>query len=94
MPVHRPDAIAITDAFDFGDYTLNSSLGRYDGDMYRDMYRRAQQEPLNSNEVFRAGRCAGGVTTTIRTCIDSTARPVCPPCFCRAIRSRLATTST
>ena len=48
-----PDAVAITDGFDFGDYTLNSSLGRYDGDMYRDMYRRAQQEPLNSSEVRR-----------------------------------------
>jgi acyl-CoA oxidase len=47
----RPDAVALTDAFDFGDYALNSSLGRYDGDVYRDLYRRAQDEPLNKDEV-------------------------------------------
>jgi len=46
-----PNAVALTDAFQFGDYMLNSSLGRYDGDIYRDMYRRAQQEPLNKNQV-------------------------------------------
>jgi len=46
-----PNAVALTDAFQFGDYMLNSSLGRYDGDVYRDMYRRAQHEPLNKNQV-------------------------------------------
>ena len=50
-PPSRPDAVALTDAFAQSDYSLNSSLGRYDGDIYRDMYRRAQQEPLNSSQV-------------------------------------------
>eukprot|EP00160_Parvularia_atlantis_P014362 Unigene3536_Nuclearia_a/m.10794 Unigene3536_Nuclearia_a/g.10794 ORF Unigene3536_Nuclearia_a/g.10794 Unigene3536_Nuclearia_a/m.10794 type:complete len:321 (+) Unigene3536_Nuclearia_a:1161-2123(+) len=48
LAVVRPNAVALVDAFDFSDYSLNSSLGRYDGDVYRDMYRRAQLEPLNA----------------------------------------------
>ena len=31
----RPNVIALTDAFDLTDYTLNSSIGCYDGDVYR-----------------------------------------------------------
>lgn len=31
----RPQAIALTDAFNFTDYMLNSPLGCYDGDVYR-----------------------------------------------------------
>lgn len=31
----RPQAIALTDAFNFSDYMLNSPLGCYDGDVYR-----------------------------------------------------------
>jgi len=47
----RPNALALVDAFDFSDFELNSSLGRYDGDCYRDMYRRAQKEPRNQTIV-------------------------------------------
>lgn len=31
----RPDAVALTDAFGYPDYQLNSALGRKDGDVYR-----------------------------------------------------------
>ena len=31
--VVRKDAIALTDAFNFSDYIINSPLGKYDGDM-------------------------------------------------------------
>lgn len=31
----RPDAVALVDAFAIPDYVLDSSLGRYDGDVYR-----------------------------------------------------------
>ena len=44
----RPNAVALVDSFNFSDYSLNSSLGRHDGDVYRDMYKRAQLEPLNA----------------------------------------------
>jgi len=47
----RPNAVALVDAFDFSDFSLNSSLGRYDGDCYRDMYRRAQKDPRNQTLV-------------------------------------------
>lgn len=44
----RKDAVALVDAFDFTDHTLNSSLGRYNGDVYEHMYQWAQKEPLNN----------------------------------------------
>lgn len=31
----RPDAVALVDAFAIPDYVLDSSLGRFDGDVYR-----------------------------------------------------------
>lgn len=31
----RPEAVALVDAFAIPDYVLDSSLGRYDGDVYR-----------------------------------------------------------
>lgn len=38
-----PHAIQLTDAFDFSDFELNSSLGRQDGKAYEDLYRRANE---------------------------------------------------
>jgi acyl-CoA oxidase len=43
----RPNAVALVDAFNFPDYLLNSSLGRYDGKVYEDMADRASREPIN-----------------------------------------------
>jgi acyl-CoA oxidase len=43
----RPNAVALVDSFKFPDYLLNSSLGRYDGNVYEDMTGRASREPIN-----------------------------------------------
>lgn len=44
----RPHAVRLVDAWDFPDWQLDSSLGRYDGKVYEDMfYRAAELNPLN-----------------------------------------------
>eukprot|EP00164_Ancoracysta_twista_P001768 GFYU01002321.1.p1 GENE.GFYU01002321.1~~GFYU01002321.1.p1 ORF type:complete len:688 (+),score=205.75 GFYU01002321.1:70-2064(+) len=45
----RPDAVALVDSWAFTDAFLDSSLGKYDGDVYRSLYERAQKDPLNQN---------------------------------------------
>jgi len=47
----RHDAVALVDAFDFSDNSLNSALGCYDGDAYTHLWEFAQREPLNQQEV-------------------------------------------
>ena len=38
----------LVDAWDFPDWQLDSSLGRYDGKVYEDMFHRASElNPLN-----------------------------------------------
>ena len=45
----RPHAVRLVDAWDFPDWQLDSSLGRYDGKVYEDMfYRASEQNPLNA----------------------------------------------
>lgn len=46
----RPDAVALVDAFGYEDYTLNSAIGRYDGDVYQSLLEMAQASPLNATE--------------------------------------------
>ena len=44
----RPYAVRLVDAWSMPDYLLESALGRYDGDVYNDLFRRAHKEnPLN-----------------------------------------------
>ena len=43
----RPNAVALVDSFKFPDYLLNSSLGKYDGNVYKDLTERAVKEPIN-----------------------------------------------
>lgn len=44
----RPHAIRLVDAWKFSDWQLDSSLGRYDGKVYEDMFYRASElNPLN-----------------------------------------------
>ena len=50
----RPEAVTLVDAFDYSDYNLNSALGRYDGNVYEDLFERAQVSPLNEHQVFEA----------------------------------------
>jgi acyl-CoA oxidase len=48
----RPHAVRLVDAWKFPDWQLDSSLGRYDGKVYEDMFHRASElNPLN-NVVF------------------------------------------
>ncbi|KIX95112.1 uncharacterized protein Z520_09028 [Fonsecaea multimorphosa CBS 102226] len=48
----RPHAVRLVDAWKFPDWQLDSSLGRYDGNVYEDMFHRASElNPLN-NVVF------------------------------------------
>jgi acyl-CoA oxidase len=48
----RPHAVRLVDAWDFDDFVLDSSLGRYDGKVYEDMFYRASElNPLNKITV-------------------------------------------
>ena len=45
----RPHAVRLVDAWKFPDWQLDSSLGRYDGKVYEDMFMRASElNPLNA----------------------------------------------
>lgn len=44
----RPHAVSLVDAWSIPDYLLESALGSYDGDVYKNLYRKAHKEnPLN-----------------------------------------------
>lgn len=44
----RPHAVRLVDSWGFDDWVLDSSLGRYDGKVYEDMFHRASElNPLN-----------------------------------------------
>lgn len=51
MPTLVDDAVALVDAFGHSDHVLDSSLGRFDGDVYRDLWNRAQTSSLNKSQV-------------------------------------------
>lgn len=44
----RPHAVNLVDGWAFSDYMLNSSLGRYDGAVYEDMFKKAWANPVNN----------------------------------------------
>ncbi|XP_051036861.1 peroxisomal acyl-coenzyme A oxidase 1 isoform X3 [Phodopus roborovskii] len=50
----RPNAVALVDAFDFKDMTLGSILGRYDGNVYENLFEWAKKSPLNKTEVHES----------------------------------------
>ncbi|XP_054989775.1 peroxisomal acyl-coenzyme A oxidase 1 isoform X1 [Sorex araneus] len=54
LTVIRPDAVALVDAFDYRDETLGSVLGRYDGNVYENMFEWAKNSPLNKTEVHES----------------------------------------
>jgi len=47
----RPNAVALVDSFGYSDRMLGSVLGRYDGQVYENLYKWAQSSPLNSTQV-------------------------------------------
>lgn len=59
----RPNAVPLVDAFKFPDFLLQSSLGRYDGEVYKDMIDRAAREPANGkiiNSDYRSAEIVRG----------------------------------
>ena len=50
----RPNAVPLVDAWAMSDHLLDSSLGRYDGNVYQDLFERAKQCSLNKKEVSDA----------------------------------------
>lgn len=51
LAIIRPNAVALVDSFDFHDVHLGSVLGRYDGNVYENMFEWAKKSPLNKTEV-------------------------------------------
>lgn len=51
LAVIRPNAVALVDSFDFHDVHLGSVLGRYDGNIYENMFEWAKKSPLNKTQV-------------------------------------------
>lgn len=47
----RKNAVALVDAFDFTDRLLGSVLGRYDGQVYENLYNWALNSPMNKTQV-------------------------------------------
>lgn len=43
----RPHAVKLVDSWKFPDWQLDSSLGKYDGNVYEDMFMRTSLNPLN-----------------------------------------------
>merc|ERR1712032_727647 len=43
----RPDAVGLVDALGFDDDQLQSTIGRYDGNVYEAIYEQAKLSPLN-----------------------------------------------
>lgn len=48
----RPHAVSLVDAWQIPDWVLDSSLGRSDGKVYEDLFRRASQENPVNDLVF------------------------------------------
>jgi acyl-CoA oxidase len=48
----RPNAVSLVDSFDYPDFILKSTIGRYDGNVYEALYDAAQLSVLNKREVF------------------------------------------
>jgi acyl-CoA oxidase len=48
----RPDAVSLVDAFDFSDFVVKSSIGRYDGNVYEALFDAAQKSILNQIDPF------------------------------------------
>ncbi|KAH7463877.1 Peroxisomal acyl-coenzyme A oxidase 1 [Phytophthora ramorum] len=51
LPIVRKSCILLTDAWDFTNFELNSTIGDYNGDIYRAIVKRVGDEPLNQTDV-------------------------------------------
>jgi len=59
LAIIRPNAVALVDSFDFHDVHLGSVLGRYDGNVYENMFEWAKKSPLNKTEVKKLSLSLG-----------------------------------
>ena len=50
----RPFAVSLVDSFDIHDQSLLSTLGAYDGQVYKRMFESALESPLNKSDVSPA----------------------------------------
>ncbi|KAF5284747.1 hypothetical protein FQA39_LY04472 [Lamprigera yunnana] len=50
----RPNAVGLVDAFDVRDEVLTSTLGSYDGNVYKRLFDEASKSPLNSKPVHKS----------------------------------------
>lgn len=48
----RPNAVSLVDAFNIPDRVLNSSIGRFDGNVYEALYASAKKSELNQESHF------------------------------------------
>jgi len=48
----RKIAVVLVDAFEFSDRLLHSVLGRYDGNVYENLLKWAQNSPFNKTQVM------------------------------------------
>jgi len=48
----RPHAVRLVDAWSFPDWQLDSALGRYDGKVYEDLFKRASEDNPVNDIVF------------------------------------------
>lgn len=48
----RVNAVALVDSFSFSDRLLGSVLGRFDGNVYDELYKWAANSPLNDKQVL------------------------------------------
>uniref|UniRef100_A0A4W3GHF7 Acyl-coenzyme A oxidase n=1 Tax=Callorhinchus milii TaxID=7868 RepID=A0A4W3GHF7_CALMI len=66
LAVIRRNAVALVDAFDYPDAVLASVLGRYDGNVYENMFEWAKKSPLNKTEVREPSLSVRGVDSSRR----------------------------
>ncbi|KAK3102107.1 hypothetical protein FSP39_008857 [Pinctada imbricata] len=50
----RPNAVALVDAFDHRDMALSSAIGSYDGNAYERLFKSAEKDPMNNEEVHQS----------------------------------------
>ena len=48
----RPECVALVDALDMPDFALNSTIGKYDGNIYEALMEGAKNSPLNKTDPF------------------------------------------
>ena len=48
----RPNAVGLADAYDFPDFRLKSTLGRFDGQVYDAILKETEKDIMNTKSVW------------------------------------------